>query len=136
MKIFLDTNILVDLLDNSRQNFLEAATVFEAAKEGILDVCLSSQSITDCAYIARKKPAGVYRAAMSRIMPFVDIVPVTKEHIAEAVSSACPDFEDAALIACAEDNLCDIILTANVSHFKPFTIMNVQSPEEFVEMVR
>jgi len=134
MRVFLDTNILVDLLDSSRENFMQAAIVFEAAKEGCLDICISSQSITDCAYIARKKPAGVFRAAIKRVLPFVDVLPLTKDHLSKALSSPCQDLEDAALTACAEDNLCDVILTSNVSHFKPYTDLIVHAPKEFVQL--
>ncbi len=136
MRVFLDTNIIIDLLDNSREGFMCAALIFEAAKEGLLDVCLSSQSITDCSCIARKKPLAVFQGAIGRILPFIDILPLTKENLSKAVASDCPDFEDAALIACAEDNLCDMIITSNTKHIKPFTTLLVQSPGEFVQMVR
>ena len=135
MRVFIDTNILIDLLDSSRDCFYEAATVFEAAKEGFLDVCISSQSITDCAYIARKKPARVFKEAIGRLLPFVDVVPIGKEHLVKAASSQCPDFEDAALIACAEGSLCDLILTSNATHFRPYTILSVQTPKEFVQRI-
>ena len=136
MRLFLDTNILVDLLDNTREHFQSAALVFEGAKEGLLDVCISSQSITDCAYISRKKPYRVFRSAIKQIIPFVDILPISKDHLTKAISSDCPDLEDAALIACAEANLCDVILTSNKSHFKPYTKLIVNSPEEFVRIVK
>lgn len=134
MRVFLDTNVLVDLLDSSRENFMQAAIVFEAAKEGCLEVCISSQSITDCAYIARKKPSDVFRAALKRILPFVEILPVTKDHLSKALSSPCQDLKDAALAACAEDNLCEAIITSNVQHFKPHTNLIVHTPGEFVRM--
>ncbi len=136
MRVFLDTNILVDLFDNTRERFRDAALVFEGAKEGFLDVCISSQSITDCAYIARKKPYKVFRSAIKRVLPFVDVIPITKEHLTKATKSDCPDLEDAALIACAEDALCDVILTSNVGHFKPYTSLIVHSPEEFVRIIK
>ena len=136
MNVFLDTNILIDLLDNSREGFMSAALIFEAAKEGFLDVCLSSQSITDCSYIARKKPLNVFEEAIGRILPFIDVLPLTKSNLSKAVSSNCPDFEDAALIACAEENLCDIIISSNTKHIKPFTTLQVHSPKEFVQLVR
>ncbi len=134
MRVFLDTNILVDLLDDSRENHMQAALVFEAAKEGCLDACISAQSITDCAYIARKKPSGVFKDAIKMILPFVDILPLDKDHLSKAISSPCQDFEDAALAACAEENLCDVILTSNSSHFKPFTSLLVHTPGEFVQL--
>lgn len=135
MRVFVDTNVLVDLLDNSRECFIQSATIFEAAKEGYLDVCISSQSVTDCAYIARKKPQGIFKNAICRILPFVDVLPIKKEHLSMAVSSACPDFEDAAQIACAEDSLCEVIVTSNIAHFSPYTILTVLSPKEFVKKV-
>lgn len=135
MRVFLDTNIIIDLLDNSRKGCMSAALIFEAAKEGFLDVCVSAQSITDCAYIARKKPLVVFRSAISRILPFVDVLPLTKDHLAKASSASCPDFEEAALIACAEENLCDVIITSNTKHFKDFTFIKVHTPKEFVRLV-
>ena len=115
---------------------MSAALIFEAAKEGFLDVCVSSQSITDCAYIARKKPLDVFQSAISRILPFVDVLPLTKDHLATASTSSCPDFEDAALIACAEESLCDVIITSNTKHFKDFTFIKVHTSKEFVSLVK
>ncbi len=135
MRVFLDTNIIIDLLDNSREGFMSAALIFEAAKEGYLDVCVSSHSITDCAYIARKKPLDIFQYAISRILPFVDVLPLTRDHLAKASTSSCPDFEDAALIACAEENLCDVIITSNTKHFKDFTFIKVHTPKEFVRLM-
>ena len=135
MRVFLDTNIIIDLLDNSREGFMSAALIFEAAKEGFFFFFVSAQSITDCAYIARKKPLDVFRSAISRILPFVDVLPLTKDHLAKASSASCPDFEDAALIACAEENLCDVIITSNTKHFKDFTFIKVHTPKEFVRLV-
>ena len=134
MRVFVDTNILIDLFDSSREGFMSAAMVFEAAKEGVLDLCISSQSITDCAYIARKKPVDVFKKAIERILPFMDVLPLTKAHISKALASACPDFEDAALIACVEENLCDVILTSNTKHIRQFTSLTVHSPKEFVQI--
>ncbi len=135
MRVFLDTNIIIDLLDNSREGFMSAALIFEAAKEGFLDVCVSSQSITDCAYIARKKPLDVFQSAISRILPFVDVLPLTRDHLAKASTSSCPNFEDAALIACAEESLCDVIITSNTKHFKDFSFIKVHTPKEFVRLI-
>lgn len=135
MRVFLDTNIIIDLLDNSREGFMSAALIFEAAKEGFLDVCVSSQSITDCAYIARKKPLDIFQSAISRILPFVDVLPLTRDHLAKASTSRCPNFEDAALIACAEESLCDVIITSNTKHFKDFTFIKVHTPKEFVRLI-
>ena len=101
-----------------------------------MDVCLTSQSITECAYIARKKPLDVFQSAISRILPFVDVLPLTKDHLVKASTSSCPDFEDAALIACAEENLCDVIITSNTEHFKDFTFIKVHTPKEFVSLVK
>jgi len=136
MRVFVDTNILVDLFDNTRDGFMCAAILFEAAKEGYLDVCVSSQSITDCAYIARKKPLNVFKEAIRRVLPFIEILPLTKTHLSKSLASDCPDFEDAALIACAEENFCDLIITSNTRHIKPFTSARVLSPREFVTLVK
>ena len=132
MRVFLDTNIIIDLLDNSREGFMSAALIFEAAKEGLLDVCLSSQSITDCAYIARKKPLAVFQSAIGRILPFVDVLPVTKTNLSKATTSACPDFEDALQIAAAEADACDVIVTHDKRHFQGHTVLPIYTPEEFL----
>ena len=43
-----------------------------------------------------------------------------------------PDFEDSLQIMCAEEKLCDVIVTDNAGHFRDFTDIPVLTPADFL----
>ena len=55
MKVFLDTNIIVDFLGKREPFFTPASKVIEMSKRGMFDLVVSSLSFVNAAYILRKK---------------------------------------------------------------------------------
>lgn len=54
MKVFIDTNVLIDFVC-SRQGFVEAAkTIFLMGHEGEIELILSSLSFVNCFYIGKR----------------------------------------------------------------------------------
>ena len=56
VKLFIDTNVLIDFLQRDRDGHLLAATVFTLILNGQIEAVLSIQSILDAAYVCRKYP--------------------------------------------------------------------------------
>lgn len=55
MKVFLDTNVVLDYL-LEREGFLsDAERLFESAYSAHIQLCISSLSVANIAYIARKE---------------------------------------------------------------------------------
>ena len=133
MKIFLDTNILLDLvLDRTGAD--AARQIVGISKENAWTrLYVSYLSMANIAYVLRKRPAEEVKDCLTRLYKLVDILPMNDMQLMTAIRSCdCPDFEDALQIMCAEEKGCDVIITSNISHFRPYTDIPVLSPAEFL----
>lgn len=133
MNIFLDTNILIDLLA-ARAPFGEwAMRIFLQSRAKKWRLWTSSFSILTAYYIIEKQ-LGPKRArkAIAVLLEKVSIVGTSKVELQNALELKFKDYEDAVQYACALSNdKIEIIITRNKKDFKMSRI-KVLSSEEFV----
>lgn len=138
-KIFLDTNVILDLFIPGREGKTAARTLWDLkeASEDNIRFYLSFLSVADIAYVLRKfYDKARLKAILLDLFHFCDVLPMSDISIRDALASTCPDFEDALQISCAEINECDFLLTSNLRHFQNHTWLTVLSPEQFVKALR
>lgn len=132
-KIFLDTNVLLDLIE--RRSGLEMAEkiVEYVSKSSAERLYVSALTMANAAYVIRRRTAQEIKICLSECMGFCNVLPMNDMQLFEAVrSGTSPDFEDNLQIMCAEYGGCDLIITNNAGHFRGHTDIPVLSPEEFV----
>lgn len=133
MTVFFDTNILLDMLDDTREYHGMALTLLSAAKKGVFQAHATTQSFIDAAYVQtqqRKLPVDIFRASVSLLTGIVSVESITAEDLAKANKSANPDYEDAAQVACAERIHSDYIITRD-GKYNGYTQIPSFSPSEF-----
>ena len=133
MKIFLDTNVLLDLvLDRNGVN--SARRIISIGHEDEWTrLYVSFLTMANIAYVLRKRPMDEVKASLSRLYKFCVVLPMNDSQLMTAVRNcSCPDFEDSLQIMCAEENGCDIIVTNNTGHFREFTDIPVLTPVDFL----
>ena len=104
MKVYLDTNVLLDVLMESRENNLDSATILKVAKAGYCEAVISTQSILDSYYVSvegSKTPLGIFKDSLNVILSVVETIAIQERDIRAAVISTNEDFEDACQIECA-----------------------------------
>lgn len=112
MRVYIDTNILLDYLLPERERYEEAITIFEMGKEGLIELYLSSQSMLDALYSARKSPHFPrIKKALFAISRIVNIVSIGFIETTKALKSGESDLEDVAQILTADGENCDLIIT-------------------------
>lgn len=132
MKIFLDTNILLDLVLR-REDEASAKAIVETAFRGeTIRLYASYLSVANLAYVIRRQPPEKVRDCVRDIVRWCNILPCNDMQIIQAGSLSCEDFEDALQIMCAEEKHCDAIITRNPAHFRCHTEIPVLSPDEFL----
>ena len=115
MRIVLDTNIVIDILQKREPFFADSYLVLRNALENG-DLCMMPVSaMTDVAYVLRKNPN--VREKLVDISGMLAITDVTDQDFEDAVASEIPDFEDAFLAANAKRNRADFIVTRNAADF-------------------
>ncbi len=132
MKVFLDTNIVLDTMLTYREDTVYSSLILGFNR--VFNLCISVHSFPDVSYITRKDLTTESRKR--RFNYFFDhctVLPLTSSDLSNALKSSCPDFEDALQISCAEEGLCDIIVTGNKKHFAAYTDIPVYTPKEFLD---
>ena len=102
--IFFDTNVILDILDRSRDNHDKALMLLSAAQKGAIKVVATTQSIVDAAYVRTqtdKASLSDFRRVMAALCDIIAVCPVTSMAIEDANVSTLPDFEDAVQLSCA-----------------------------------
>lgn len=136
MKIFIDTNVLLDYV-LQREGFKEAGFVFQFVRSNPEKHRLYASYLTmaNVAYILRKTYSQeTVRSLISSFRTKFDVLGDSDYELSEALKIQSPDLEDSMQIACAELKGCDCILTGNAKHFKGFTSIPVLSTKEFVSL--
>ena len=130
MKIMLDTNIVIDILEKREPFFANSYLVLLNALENG-DLCMMPVSAaTDIAYILRK--AGDVKDKLLKLSYMISLTDVTADDFNEAVKSDMPDFEDALLAACAKRNKADCLVTRNAKDFAKSPVRAI-TPKQFLK---
>jgi predicted nucleic acid-binding protein len=131
--IFLDTNILVDIVAN-RMPFAEnAISIFDYCKKSNVKMYSTSHSIATLHYIAKKiVDEKELRLIIEDLLDTVSIIAVNEIIIKKSLKSNHKDFEDAIQINAAQSiNAINCIVTRDLKDFKNSEI-NVFTPDEFL----
>ena len=116
-RIFFDTNVLVDVLvGNTRPSYNPSMRLFQAAREGLFEAYITTQSIIDAEFISHRSPGSGtpdFHRKMLYIMSFVNITQIDGISIREALKNPSGDFEDDAQFAQADGDGYDVIVTSD-----------------------
>jgi predicted nucleic acid-binding protein len=133
-KIFVDTNILVDLIADRRPFSKFATQIFSKAEEKKIKLYTSSHSIATTHYLLKKYvDEKELREILHNILDYLNIIPIDLDVIKKGLKSKHKDFEDALQIISAYSiEKLDCIVTRNVRDFKDSEIA-VLTPDELVK---
>jgi predicted nucleic acid-binding protein len=135
VKVFFDTNVIIDILER-REPFLQfSMDVFLMVADGKIDGIIGAGSITDVYYIVRKscKDASQALNAVIDLLETLTLVDTTRQDIYSATTSQITDFEDAVIAATSQRETADYIITRNAGDFTNSSIPAI-SPEDFIKM--
>ena len=134
MTVFVDTNILIDLLCE-RESFVQSARLlFAYGYSGRLTLVLSSLSLVNAVYIARKYGYVDVRERLDDITEFVEVVDLRKEVAKRALTCEWKDYEDAVQYMSAIQENADCIVTRNKKDFGK-SVIPVYTIEELMSLM-
>lgn len=132
MKVFLDTNVLLDFLvvREDAQLSKDAASLLDLGVMGELDLYMSVLSVPTIAYVLKKMSSDRKREIIGKIASIVKILPSTGDHVQQMLESPIDDIEDALQLQSARQGSCDVL----ISRDRDFQKANLPSftPEEFL----
>lgn len=131
--VFVDTNILIDLLADRRPFSKFAIEIFDLATKNKVNLFTSSHSIATTHYLLKKYiKEKELRGVMYSLLDFIDVISIDLSIIKKSLLSDHKDFEDAIQIFAASTiKDLDFIVTRNVKDFKKAGIV-VLPPDELL----
>jgi len=129
MKIFVDTNIFLDVL-LQREEANNSTVVLNAIKEGLYSGVVLDITLLNIDYVARKQLVTI-KDFLRLINQSFSVVGADNERMEEALSLEHSDFEDTLQFVCAKHTKCDLIVT-NDKRFYQGSIKCI-SAKEFVK---
>ena len=133
MKLFLDTNALLDYF-TQRQPFFEDMKKLRIAQYfGDVEFWASPLSFTDAEYILRGAlPVSEIRSMMANSLSFISIVPPSASNLAAGLDSSWPDLENFLIACCAKTVSADYIITRDANGFASSEVPAITAAEWMV----
>ena len=134
--LFLDTNIVLDLLAHRMPFYTEAAKLFSLADKGKIKLSISALCLADANYILSKQNSEPeVRKILRKFKVLVTVLPPDDKITDLALNSDFRDFEDAIQYFTAIENSQDLIITRNQPDFKESKIP-VLTAGEFIKTLK
>lgn len=131
-KIFVDTDIILDLLSYREPFYISAANLFSAADRNEIEICVSSLCFANLNYILSKQfSSAEAKMKLLKFKTLVTVLAVSDKVIELAMSSDFKDMEDGIQYYTAIENRVTILLTRNLKDYKT-AIIPVMTAEQFL----
>jgi predicted nucleic acid-binding protein len=131
MKVFFDTNVVVDIL-SGRTGIIESARAVQKCPRP--DRVVSALSVANCTYVMRGQGrAGVEQLVKELLREFT-VVPLRRGEFVRALSLNGPDLKDALQYAMAEKAAVDVLVTRDLAGFPFAGKISVLTPAQFLAM--
>lgn len=134
-RIFLDTNVMLDLLGERVPFFDSIAKVVTLADQKKLAIIVSPLSFITIDYVLNKYESS--ESVLNKLRKFkiiCEVCELNEEIIGKALNSNFKDFEDAVQYFTALQSNCSIIITRNGKDFKNSTIP-IMTAEEYLSSI-
>ena len=123
MKLFLDVNVILDVLAKREPWFEDSAAVLSLLESGEFEGVAAAHSVTTLFYLTSKH-LGQRRAAarLLDLLKVVSVAPVDQDTILKGLALGWSDFEDALQMLCADTAEADYLVTRNPRDFESESI--------------
>ena len=133
MRVFLDTNVILDFYDSERGHYQPAAIVFDLASKGEIELSVCGLSFVNAFFLLHSKyDKSMLYEKMRALYNLCHVTPIDAAIIEDALSEERRDFEDAVQYFSSRTIDADIILTRDMKGFNDFDIPH-QSPTDFLD---
>lgn len=117
-RIFVDTNILLDVLLEREGYYYDALKIWVSAENGDVEACIAAISLNNVHYVMRKlKSETTAMIAVKILLRIFKVVPVDADILGLAVDFHDKDFEDDIQLQCALKAKCSQLFTRNPNHY-------------------
>jgi predicted nucleic acid-binding protein len=135
MKLLLDTNVIMDALQERQPFDVAAKELLRQGRSGEIDVCFTANAASDIFYLyAKARDLQSARSAMAYLLDNYTVLSVTHEDCQSAMELPIDDFEDALVAACAKQAAVDYIITRDEQFLHSQSSVPLMNPSEWLKI--
>ena len=136
MKLFLDTNVVIDVIAAREPFVADSRAIFDLCESGKADGRVSALTLCTVSYVLRKfVTPGTMRTKLRELRNILTPVDLSVSLLDKAIASSIADFEDAVQFYTAVYSEADYIITRNIRHF-PQDNIPVLTPTDFLVLMK
>jgi predicted nucleic acid-binding protein len=136
MKVCFDSNIVIDIMGKTKEQFASLCA-YDVVLSGGHEPVIPMFATTDIAYVLRRSYLDARRTktALEHILTMFELLDGHPLDCKRAYESDMPDYEDALIAFAAQRQGVDFIVTRNKRDFAHSPVPAL-TPEEFVELFK
>lgn len=131
-RLFFDTNVILDVLEQRAPWFPDALACMSLVKSGQCIGAMTALSLSDIAYIQRGIPVSKIYCAFEQLGEFLQIAPLDQSCVQLALSRQMADIEDGFQFQAALAWKASHFLTRNTSDFAECAGLVLVTPADYV----
>jgi len=133
MTVLLDTNVIMDALQERQPFDVEAKEILLRAQNVEFTCYFTANAVTDIFYLYSKaRDLKSARQALNFLLATYKVVSVSHEDCVNAMSIPIEDFEDALVSACAKKVGADYIISRDDKYLRDHSPVKVVEPKDFL----
>ena len=134
-KVFIDSDIILDLLAKREPHYIFAAKLFTLIDQGQITGFTSPIVFANLHYLLKKNTSNSLALKnLRKLKTLINILSVDERVIEQSLNSDFSDFEDAIQYFTAVNNGINLLLTRNKSDYKKSKIP-IATAEEFLKSI-
>jgi len=131
-RLFLDTNVLLDLALERGSFTVDAEKIFSLKEEGEVELFVSVLTISHVAYFAKKAGKDPFKT-INLLLHWIELIDLPKNAVENVLTAGFKDFEDGLQYFCATSiQGLDYILTRDKRDYKTSSIPVVE-PSQWIK---
>jgi hypothetical protein len=133
VRVFLDTNILLDIIEQRVPLFTDSQQILERCDALVCDVFLAGHGLATIFYLTERRSGNVTALASIRQIPgFAQVATLGDAEARAALGYGIADYEDSLQAAAAAACMADWLVTRDAAGFSGSPVP-ILSPEEFLK---
>jgi len=135
-KLFLDTNVVIDLLGERDPFYDSAAKIATLADKGKIQIFVSALTYSTTYYLlARFEDKEIVKEKIRKFKVIAETSDLTDKIVDKGLASKFSDFEDSLQYYSAVKMDCNILVTRNGKDFKESDIP-ILTPDEYLNRIK
>ena len=138
IKIFLDTNIILDVFDDKRISHNDSIALYKLIEDNAVLGFVTESVLTTTDYILQKNLSKKYRQLLfTELNSLIKILPCSRQNFEKALQTNFDDLEDALLYQIALENKIDYYITNDLTVIKKLSnsILPILKPKELLKIL-